>query len=79
MATYTCLLHPNYAGLRLKIRLTGLCSDLQANSWEMLLQVATVRIEREVLRIVRQYANTVPTTGQTRSTPYMTCTGHCLT
>jgi hypothetical protein len=35
-----------------EVRLTGLCSDLQANSWEMLLQVATVRIESEVLRIL---------------------------
>jgi len=39
-----------------EVRLTGLCSDLQANSWEMLLQIATVRIEREVLRILNQYA-----------------------
>lgn len=34
-----------------EVRLTGLCSHLRTNSCEMLLQVATVRIEREVLRI----------------------------
>jgi len=52
-----------------EVSLTGLCSDLQADSWEMLLQVATVRIKLEVLGILHQYSTAIATTGETRSAP----------